>query len=72
LEKNSAPFEDQLLEAARFVGLKLDDVGRSSTQELKLWKRSGAPVYHGREEWLLRWMLKRLQDQKDDAPRYDL
>ncbi|KAG0645375.1 Unhealthy ribosome biogenesis 2 [Hyphodiscus hymeniophilus] len=69
LEKNSAPFEDQLREAAKFVGLDLDDIGRSFAGKGVFSEVSGASIYHGREEWLLRWLLKRLQDPKDAAPR---
>ena len=69
LEKDSAPFEEQLVEAAKFVGYDLDHVGRSLAENLGSPDASGVSLYHGREEWLLRWLLKRLQDQKDDAPR---
>lgn len=69
LEKNSAPFKDQLFEAAKFVGLDLEDGDGSFVQNLKSADGSKPAIYHGREEWLLRWLLKKLQDQKDDAPR---
>jgi nucleolar pre-ribosomal-associated protein 2 len=69
LEKDSAPFEDQLLEAAKFIGIDLDEISRSAAQNLDSEEESSIPFCHGREEWLLRWLLKRLQTQKDDVPR---
>jgi nucleolar pre-ribosomal-associated protein 2 len=47
----------------------LDTVGGVPKETNK--KKKGA-VYHGREEWLLRWLLKRFQAPKDDVPRYVL
>lgn len=69
LEQSSAPFEEQLLEAARFVGVDLENADRSASQSLKSADGSISVAYYGREEWLMRWLLKRLQDQKDDVPR---
>ena len=69
LEKDSAPFEDQLIEAAKFVAVDLDELksskynGEESVKQLL----SGSP--HGREEWLLRWLLKKLQSSLDVVPR---
>jgi len=70
LEKASAPFGEQLLEAARFVGVTLDTIGRDAKTDHGEEKKRKAAVYHGREEWLLRWLLKKLQTPKDDVPRY--
>jgi nucleolar pre-ribosomal-associated protein 2 len=70
LEKASAPFGEQLLEAANFVGVKLDTVGRDAKADEGEERKGKAAVYHAREEWLLRWLLKKLQTPKDDIPRY--
>lgn len=32
-------------------------------------KQPNGATFHGREEWLLRWLLKRLQSQKENIPR---
>ena len=66
LEKQAAPFEDQLVEAAKFIGLGLDTFCQSA-EDGKEGER--AILYHGREEWLLRWLLKRLQAPSDEIPR---
>jgi len=65
LEKAAAPFGEQLIEAAKFVDVDLNTAGRQGEKR----KGNGA-VYHGREEWLLRWLLKKLQAPKDEVPRY--
>lgn len=73
MEKASAPFGEQLIEAAKFVGVDLETVGRHTEEnqgQKKEKKKGKAVVSHGREEWLLRWLLKKLQAPKDDAPRY--
>ncbi|KUJ15450.1 uncharacterized protein LY89DRAFT_619376 [Mollisia scopiformis] len=69
LEKEAAPFEDQLVEAANFVGTTLDEVRRLSEDECNKEKSSAKAIYHGREEWLLRWLLKKLQAPKNDVPK---
>ncbi|CZR58084.1 uncharacterized protein PAC_07974 [Phialocephala subalpina] len=69
LEKGAAPFQEQLGEAAKFIGTTLDGLRRSSEDGSKGEGSSGSVVYHGREAWLLRWLLKRLQAPKDDIPR---
>jgi nucleolar pre-ribosomal-associated protein 2 len=63
LEKASVPFNDQLIEAAKFIGVHLEVIGRS----VKEFRNKA--VYHGREEWLLRWILKKLSDEKDATPQ---
>ncbi len=70
LEKQFAPFEDQLIEAAKFVGVELDTADGLLKDGSKRKKLSGAAKYHGKEEWLLKWLLKKLQAKDDDAPRY--
>lgn len=70
LEKQAAPFDDQLVEASRFIGVDLDVPRASEPNELERDGRLNAAAYHGREEWLLRWLLKRLQAPKDEVPRY--
>ncbi|KAL3428237.1 Urb2/Npa2 family protein [Phlyctema vagabunda] len=69
LEKDSAPFNDQLAEAAKFVGEDIDHVGRDSSSEEYLSGTAKVALLHGREEWLLRWLVKKLQAPKDDIPR---
>jgi nucleolar pre-ribosomal-associated protein 2 len=32
-------------------------------------ERSKSATYHGREEWLLRWLLKKMQVAEDGVPR---
>lgn len=66
LEKQPAPFEDQLVEATKFIGIGLNDIGRPADG---VQEESKAVLYHGREEWLLRWLLKRLQAPSDEVPR---
>ncbi|KAG4431343.1 hypothetical protein IFR05_013175 [Cadophora sp. M221] len=69
LEKQAAPFEDQLVEAAKFIGLGLDRVCESAEAGSTGTEAGRAVLYHGREEWLLRWLLKRLQAPSDEIPR---
>jgi nucleolar pre-ribosomal-associated protein 2 len=71
LEKGSAPFEDQLHEAAKFIGIDLEDISRSISGVFDLKEEPDASTYHGREEWLLIWLLKKLQAPKDNTPRYE-
>jgi len=70
LEKGSAPFEDQLVEAGNFIGVHVDSIGRYDLEKETL-KSQPVPVsFCGKEEWLLKWLLKKLQAPKDDIPRY--
>ncbi|KAH7336464.1 Urb2/Npa2 family-domain-containing protein [Rhexocercosporidium sp. MPI-PUGE-AT-0058] len=69
LEKQAAPFEDQLVEAAKFIGLGLHTVCESAGDGIDGEEGECAILYHGREEWLLRWLLKRLQAPSDEIPR---
>ena len=69
LEKQDAPFEDQLVEAAKFIGLGLDTVCESAEDGVRGEEGGRAVLYHGREEWLLRWLLKKLQASSDEVPR---
>ncbi|KAG9239698.1 Urb2/Npa2 family-domain-containing protein [Amylocarpus encephaloides] len=69
LEKSRAAFEDQLLEAAKFVGIAVESL---DTLQLEPKSKEGvdeASGYYGREKWLLRWLLKKLQASKDEVPR---
>ena len=68
LEKLSAPFEEQLEEAAKFVGVNLESISQYGSKASEGRKQSGAAIHYGREEWLLKWLLKRLQ--ADVEPRY--
>ena len=70
LEKLSAPFEEQLEEAAKFVGVDLNTISGSKQDEVETSEKTSAAIYHGREEWLLKWLLKRLQTPGDVEPRY--
>ena len=67
LEKRSAPFEEQLSEAWKFIGLSAGSTFDFKEEISKIYEEY---KYHGREEWLLRWLLKKLQSPKDNAPRY--
>lgn len=70
LEKQAAPFEDQLVEAAKFIGLGLDTICKPAEDCFYEEKGGSTTLYHGREEWLLRWLLKRLQAPGDHIPRW--
>lgn len=70
LEKSSAQFEDQLVEAAKFIGSELDAVSTSASRQNERKDLKKVPTSHGKEEWLLKWLLKKLQAPKDDVPRY--
>ncbi|EKD14023.1 uncharacterized protein L3040_007970 [Drepanopeziza brunnea f. sp. 'multigermtubi'] len=69
LEKQAAPFGDQLVEAAKFIGVGLDTIQKCRNGGEEGAEDRKSVAYHGREEWLLRWLLKRLQAPKDDVPR---
>jgi nucleolar pre-ribosomal-associated protein 2 len=73
LEKQAATFEQQLVQAAIFVGKDLCEIRRYCSDPEFVEKQAEEDVekvvYHGREEWLLRWLLKKLQAPKDDVPR---
>jgi len=71
LEKGSAPFEDQLVEAANFIGIHVKSIGRNGLDKETLKGQSMPLLFCGKEEWLLKWLLKKLQAPKDDTPRYD-
>lgn len=64
LEKASAPLQDQLLEAAKFVGIEIQNL--QITHDLTAI-RSPGPNFHAREEWVLRWLLKKFQVVGDDG-----
>jgi len=69
LEKGSAPFEDQLVEAVKFIGGGINFDGKHGFKIDDPGKQPNSAAFHGREEWLLRWLLKKLQAPKDDIPR---
>ncbi|CZT47560.1 uncharacterized protein RSE6_08135 [Rhynchosporium secalis] len=69
LEKQAAPFEDQLVEAAKFIGLGLNKICDIEQTEFSHSEGARHVIYHGREEWLLRWLLKRLQAPSGEIPR---
>lgn len=57
------------MEAAKFIGEDLNTIGGSADEiyDRRVQLKPGA--YHGREEWLLKWLLKKLQAPKDVVPR---
>jgi nucleolar pre-ribosomal-associated protein 2 len=69
LEKASAPFETKLEEAWKFIGSESGHSRRPANQDAEPAVKYSA--FHGREEWLLRWLLKNLQSPKDASPRLD-
>ncbi|CCU77059.1 hypothetical protein BGHDH14_bghG003293000001001 [Blumeria hordei DH14] len=60
LTKLSAPFEEQLLEAATFIGVDIEENGRLAEDGTKA-KRLINIVPYKREEWSLIWLLKNLK-----------
>jgi nucleolar pre-ribosomal-associated protein 2 len=48
----------------------LDAIGRCTRNEPEENKNFKGAKYHGREEWLLKWLLKRLYAAADVEPRY--
>jgi nucleolar pre-ribosomal-associated protein 2 len=68
LEKQNAPFEEQIIQATRFIGTDIKEINKfiENTGKGSKWH---VPIYYAKEEWLLRWLLKRLSAPKDDAPR---
>lgn len=66
LEKASAPFHEQILEAARFLSV---DIGRITNYSGIGENDRGSGKLHGREEWVLRWLLKKLQAAGADGTR---
>jgi nucleolar pre-ribosomal-associated protein 2 len=48
----------------------LDAIGRCTRNESEENKNFKGAKYHGREEWLLKWLLKRLYAAADVEPRY--
>jgi len=59
-----------LEEAAKFVGVELDTIGRCIQDGAEGRNVSKAAIYHGREEWLLKWLLKKLQTTTNLESRY--
>ena len=63
LAEKSSPLEDQLAAACTFVGHNdLDG-------NLRLHRYLEKPLYYGRQEWLLRWLLKKLQGTGETGSR---
>ncbi|TQS39083.1 hypothetical protein Golomagni_00397 [Golovinomyces magnicellulatus] len=60
LEKLSAPYQQQLIEAVRFVGVKFRDDGQLAGDREEAKKLSSLVPFK-REEWLLVWLLKKLK-----------
>ena len=47
----------------------MDYIGRYGVEGDTIEEQSNASSFHGREEWLLRWLLKKFQSPKEDIPR---
>lgn len=72
LEKSAAAYADQLVEACKFVGITIEALSSFDDEiadTTRSKKRKGSTASHGKEEWLLKWLLRKLQDKKDDVPR---
>jgi nucleolar pre-ribosomal-associated protein 2 len=48
----------------------LATIGRYSQDVIEGREKLRTAIYHGREEWLLKWLLKRLHTSADVEPRY--
>lgn len=59
LEKTAAPFHEQLVIASKYIGLEI-----SSLENPKTSNDHASKLFHGKEEWVLRWLLKRLHGEK--------
>ncbi|KAI9742252.1 MAG: hypothetical protein M1818_004152 [Claussenomyces sp. TS43310] len=60
LEKNNASIEEQLEQAALFAGVAFQEL---KTNPPTIESRQGS--LHGREDWTLKWLLKKLSTNKD-------
>ena len=52
------------MEAAKFVGIEIQDIQKS---DALISARYTGSNFHAREEWVLRWLLKKLQAAGDDG-----
>jgi hypothetical protein len=48
----------------------LNTIGNHIKDDIDGREQSKAAIYHGKEEWLLKWLLKKLQAAEDVEPRY--
>jgi nucleolar pre-ribosomal-associated protein 2 len=48
----------------------LATIGRCTQGVIEGREKLRIAIYHGREEWLLKWLLKRLHASADVEPRY--
>jgi nucleolar pre-ribosomal-associated protein 2 len=48
----------------------LNAIGKYIKNGFEAMEQSNAAIYHGKEEWLLKWLLKKLQASEDVEPRY--
>jgi nucleolar pre-ribosomal-associated protein 2 len=48
----------------------LATIGRYTQDVIEGREKPRIAIYHGREEWLLKWLLKRLHASADVEPRY--
>ena len=65
LDKSTAPLTDQIQEAFSILGIKRLPLDRGSDQDLHCLPRCGP-----REEWTLRWLLKKLEGSQPGPHRY--
>lgn len=65
LDKSTAPLIDQIREAFNVLGIKRPHLDRGSDQDLHCLPRCGP-----REEWTLRWLLKKLEGSQPGPQRY--
>lgn len=62
LEKGNAPIEEQIQQAALFAGtFNIHDLA-SEDDETHLKRVAENTAFHGRQEYVLRWLLKKLQN----------
>jgi len=66
LERSHEPFSQQLGEAAQILGIDLND-SPSSLRDGPEESVGREVVFSGKEEWVLRWLLKRLEEQGNGA-----
>ena len=66
LDKSTAPFASQLEEARSILGIKLSTLNHTVDQGSQRSTHSGP-----REEWTLRWLLKKFEASKPEPRRYD-
>ena len=65
LERSQVPPVELLDEAARIIGVSVGEIQRSiSDHEGTLSAQSHASQFAPKEEWVLRWLLKKIKNSK--------